>query len=119
MQGCTEETEQADLLPVLKPLVKPIREAPVLCAVIQLEGGCKNARQVDEGQHDVGNTRQCGVDDLDGHLVELVLLVPNVGVQNLPDKVVGVEADEEAQGQEDGNLPGREEAQRNILNLAS
>lgn len=119
MQCCAEEAEEAYLLPVLQPLVKPVRETPVLCAVVQLKDGCEHSRKVDQGEHDVGHARQGGVDDLYRDLVEFVLLLSNVGMQDLPDEVVGVEAEEEAQGQEDGNLPGREKTQRNILYFPS
>lgn len=119
MQGCTEETEQAYLFPVLQPLVEPVWEAPVLCAVVQLKESGQHPRQVNKGQHDIGDARQRGVDDLHRDLVELALVFPNVRMQNLPDEVVGVEAKKQTHGQEDGDLPGREKTQGNILNLAS
>lgn len=118
VQGSAEEAEEADLLSVLEPLVEPIRETPVLGAVVELQAGCQHARQVDEGQHDVGHAGQRGVDHLNGYLVELVLLLPDVRVDDLPHQVVREEAKKEPQRQKDGDFPGWQEAQGNVLDLA-
>lgn len=117
MQGCTEEAEEANLLSVQEPLVQPVWEAPVLGAVVELGAGCQHPGQVDERQHDVGHARQRGVDHLDGDLVQLVLLLPDVRVDDLPDQVVGEEANKKPQSQKDGDFPGWQEAQGNVLDL--
>lgn len=117
VQGCTEEAEQTHLLSVLQPLVQPVWETPVLGAIVELGAGCQHPGQVDEGQHDVGHTWQRGVDHLDGDLVQLVLLLPDVRVDDLSDQVVGEKAKKKPQSQKDGDFPGWQEAQGNVLDL--
>ena len=103
-QGSAEETEEADLLAVLQPVVQPVGEALVLGAAAQLQGSCRHAGQIHQRQQHVGHAGQCCVDHEHRELVELVLALLQVGLQHIPDKVVGVE-DEEPQGQEGRHLP--------------
>ena len=117
VQGSAEETEQADLLAVLQPVVQPVGEALVLGAAAQLQGSCQHAGQVHQRQQHVGHAGQRCVDHEHRELVELVLALLHVGLQHISDKVVGVEEDEEPQGQEGGHLPAWEEAQGHGFHL--
>lgn len=117
VQGCAEEAEEADLLSVLQPLIEPVRKAPVFGAIVELQAGCQHAGQVDERQHDVGHARKGSVDHLYGDLIKLILLLPDVRVDDLPHQVVSEKAKKEPQSQKDGDFPGWQEAQGNVLDL--
>lgn len=117
VQSRAEEAEETNLLSVLEPLVEPIWKAPVFGAIVELRAGCQHPGQVDERQHDVGHARQRCVDHLDGDLVQLVLLLPDIRVDDLPDQVVSEEAKKEPQSQKDGDFPGWQEVQGNVLDL--
>lgn len=117
VQGCTEEAEEADLLSVLQPLVKPVWKAPVFGAVVELRAGCQHTREVDQRQHDIGHARQRSVDHLDRDLIKLILLLPDVRVDDLPHQVVSEKAKKKPQSQKDGDFPGWQKAQGNVFNL--
>lgn len=112
-----EETEEAQLFPTLQPTLQPVREVPVLGAVVQLVCGGQLAREVDQSQQGDGDRGQRLVHHLDGDLVEVTLLVFHIRVDDVPHEGVGEEEDGDGHGGKDGSLPTGEQLYGHALNV--
>lgn len=84
---------------------------------MQLEESGAQTRHIDQRQHHQGDGGKSNVDSLNGHFVESALPFCEVGVQDITNEVVQVEEDEEEQGAEDRDAPGRKQIEGEIFDL--